>query len=126
MGVFVTAFVVAVLGAPLWAQDPARIQVRTATITDGLFVLTGAGAHIGVSVGEDGVLLVDDGMVPASQQVKAAVTALDARPPRIVLNTNWHYDHADGNEAMALQGATVIAHRLSRPHMLAEQRITEL
>lgn len=120
------AIVAAVLGAPLRAQDPARIQIRTATITDGIFVLAGAGANIGVSVGEDGVLLIDDGVIPAGEKVKAALAALDPRPPRIVLNTNWHFDHADGNEAFAAQGAIVMAHPLSRPHMLIEQRITEL
>jgi cyclase len=125
-GIFLCVFFAATLGALPGAQDPAKIQIRTAKVSDGILVLSGAGANIGVSVGEDGVLLVDDGVVPAVDKVKAALAALDARPPRIVLNTNWHYDHADGNEAFALQGAVVMAHRLSRSHMLAEQRITEL
>jgi cyclase len=124
--IFVCVFVAAILGAPLRAQDPVKIQIRTAKIADGLFMLAGAGANIGASIGEDGVLLIDDGVVPAVDKVKAALAKLDARPPQIVLNTNWHYDHADGNEAFAAQGAVVVAHRLSRPHMLAEQRITEL
>jgi cyclase len=124
--IFLCVFAAATLGASLRAQDPAKIEIRTVKIADGLFVLAGAGANIGVSVGEDGILLIDDGVVPAVDKVKAALAALDARPPRIVLNTNWHYDHADGNEAFAAQGAVVMAHRLSRPHMLAEQRITEL
>jgi len=125
-GVLFGAFVATVLGVPLRAQDPAKIQIRTAAITDGIFVLAGAGANIGASVGEDGVLLIDDGVVPAGEKVNAALAALDPRPPRIVLNTNWHFDHADGNEAFAAQGAIVMAHPLSRPHMLIEQRITEL
>lgn len=124
--VFIGALVAALTVRELPAQDPPRGRVRTTTIAAGLSVLTGAGANIGVSVGEDGVLLIDDGVVPAVQNVRAAIAALDPRPPRIVLNTNWHYDHADGNEAFAALGATVIAHPRSRPHMLSEQRITEL
>jgi len=124
--VLVSACALAVLSTAVGAQHPARIQIQTTKVADRIAVLAGAGANIGVSVGEDGVLLVDDGVVPATDKVKAALSVLDARPPRIVLNTNWHYDHADGNEAFAGRGAVVMAHRLSRPHMLAEQRITEL
>ena len=121
--VLLGAFLAALTARELPAQ---RGRIRTTAVAAGLSVLSGAGANIAVSVGEDGVLLVDDGVVPANEGVRAAIAALDTRPPRIVLNTNWHYDHADGNEAFAALGATVIAHQLSRPHMLAEQRITEL
>jgi len=121
-----SAIVAVVLCGSLSAQDASDIRIRTVKVTDDIAVLSGAGANIGVSVGEDGILLVDDGMVPAVEKVRAAIAALDPRPVRIVLNTNWHFDHADGNEAFAAGGATVMAHRLSRPHMLAEQRITEL
>ena len=114
------------LQASVPAQEAGRVQVRTTKVLEGLFVLSGGGANIGVSVGEDGVLMVDAGIARAVGQVKAAVAALDPRPPRIVLDTNWHYDHSDGNEAMAALGATIVAHPRSRPHMLAEQRITEL
>jgi len=124
--VLLGAIVAVLTAAELPAQDPARPRIRTTTVAEGLSVLTGGGANIGVSVGADGVLLVDDGVVPATEGVRAAIAALDPRQPRIVLNTNWHYDHADGNEAFAALGATVIAHPRSRPHMLAEQRITEL
>jgi glyoxylase-like metal-dependent hydrolase (beta-lactamase superfamily II) len=70
--------------------------------------------------------MVDAGVAGATDKIKAALGALDPRPPRIVLDTNWHFDHADGNEAMAVLGATVVAHPRSRPHMLTEQRITEI
>jgi cyclase len=113
-------------GESVRAQDPAKIQITATQVTGGIFVLSGAVANIGVSVGEDGVLLVDDGVVPALDKVKSALAAIDPRAPRIVLNTNWHFDHAEGNEAFAAQGAVVMAHPRSRPHMLVEQRITEL
>jgi cyclase len=113
------------LGVSLTAQDPSKITIRTTKVLDGLFVLSGGGANVGVSVGEDGVLLVDAKAAVAVDKLKAALAAIDPRPPRIVLDSNWHFDHADGNEAMAAMGATVIAHPNSRPHMLAEQRISE-
>ncbi len=115
-----------ILGVSLWAQTPPATDIRTTRIVDGVFTLAGGGANVGVSVGQDGVLLVDAGMASAVDTVKAAVAALDRRPPRFVLDTNWHFDHADGNEGMAALGATVVAHPRSRLHMLAEQRITEV
>jgi glyoxylase-like metal-dependent hydrolase (beta-lactamase superfamily II) len=71
------------------------------------------------------VLLVDDGLPQLVDKVTAAVAALSPRPIRIVLNTNWHFDHADGNERLAASGAVVIAHANSRAHMLLEQRLPE-
>ena len=121
-----TGCLAAMLHGPASAQEAARAGLRTDKVVGGLFVLSGAGANVGVSIGDDGVLMVDAGIARAVGQVKAAVAALDPRPPRIVLDTNWHFDHADGNEAMAGLGATVVAHPKSRPHMLAEQRIAEL
>ena len=102
------------------------ITIRTTKVLNGLFVLSGGGANVGVSVGEDGVLIIDAKAAAAVDALKSALAAIDPRPPRIVLDTNWHFDHADGNEAMAAMGAAVVAHPRSRPHMLAEQRITEI
>lgn len=116
---------VLLLGVPVRAQDDSNVHIQAAKVVDGVFVLSGAVGNIGVSVGPDGVLMVDAGAATAVRKVKAALSAIDPRPPRLVLDTNWHYDHADGNEAMAAMGATVVAHPRSRPHMLVEQRIME-
>ncbi len=107
------------------AQDPSRIVIRTTALVSGLFVLSGGGANTGVSAGDDGVLVIDPKAAVAVEKLKAALSAIDRRAPRLVLDTNWHFDHADGNEALAAMGAVVIAHPRSRPPMLAEQRITE-
>jgi glyoxylase-like metal-dependent hydrolase (beta-lactamase superfamily II) len=126
VSLLVAGGVAVLLGVSLFAQEAARITIRTTKVLDGVFLLSGGGANVGVSVGEDGVLMVDAKAAVGVEPLKVALAALDPRPPRIVLNTNWHFDHADGNEAMAAMGATVIAHPRSRPHMLVEQRITEM
>lgn len=107
-------------------QDFSKIQVTTTKVADSSYVLLGSGANIGVSIGEDGVLLVDDEFPELVDKIRAAVAALSPRPIRIVLNTNWHYDHADGNERLAESGALIMAHDKSRAHMLAEQRAPEI
>jgi cyclase len=108
------------------AQDLAKVQIKTVPVAGNIFLLIGSGGNIGVSVGEDGVLLVDDEFPELVEKIKAAVAQLDPGPIRFVLNTNWHYDHANGNELLTEGGAIVIAHENSRKHMLGEQRLPEL
>jgi cyclase len=121
-GVFAVLLFVAV-SAP--AQDLEKVQIETVPVAGNIFLLMGSGGNISVSVGEDGVLLVDDEFPELIGKIKAAVAKLDPGPIRFVLNTNWHYDHANGNELLAKAGAVVIAHENSRKHMLGEQRIPE-
>ena len=79
-------------------------------------MLTGAGGNIGVSVGPDGVLLVDDQFAPLVPKIQAALRGIADRPVRFVLNTHWHGDHVGGNAEMGKQ-ATVIAHDNVRRRM---------
>ncbi len=117
--------VVLVCSDPGSAQDSARIEIKTERIADGMYMLQSSGGNIGVSAGDDGVLLIDDGLPQLVDKIRAAVAAISPRPIRIVLNTNWHFDHADGNERLAESGALVMAHGNSRAHMLLEQRFPE-
>ncbi|NVM57486.1 MAG: MBL fold metallo-hydrolase [Desulfobacterales bacterium] len=108
-----------------FAQDFEKVQIETFKVTESVFMLKGSGGNIGVSVGEDGVLLIDSEFPQMVEKIKAAVAKLNGGPIRFVLNTNWHFDHADGNELLAKAGAIVIAHDNSRMHMLSEQTIPE-
>lgn len=108
------------------AQDFSKVEIKTVPVAGNISMLIGAGGNIGVSVGEDGVLLVDDEFAELIDKIKAAVAALNPGPIRFVLNTNWHWDHANGNELLAKAGAVVIAHENSRKHMLSEQTYPEM
>jgi glyoxylase-like metal-dependent hydrolase (beta-lactamase superfamily II) len=110
------------------ARDFTKVQSQTTKLADGLYVLIWSGTvvgNMGVSVGDDGVLLIDDGFPQLADKVKSAVAELSPRPIRIVLNTNWHFDHADGTEWLAEAGAIVIAPERSRARMLSEQSVPE-
>jgi len=113
-------------GTSAAAQDLEKIQIRPVRIAENYHVLMGAGGNVSVLTGPDGILLVDDGVAQLIEKVRAEVAKLGAGPVRFVLNTNWHYDHVDGNERLAKEGALIIAHANSRKRMLAEQRIPEL
>jgi len=102
-------------------QDFSQVQIGTVPVTDGLYMLTGSGGNIGVSVGADGVIVIDDQFAPLVDKIRAAIAELSDRPVRMVLNTHWHFDHTGGNELLAAGGALVIAHENVRKRMQAGQ-----
>jgi cyclase len=71
------------------------------------FMIAGAGGHIGVQVGEDGVVVVDTGSTAAGGAVVAAIKKITARPIRYVINTSADPDHVGGNEAVAKAGQSL-------------------
>lgn len=115
------------LAVPLTVM-PARAQenfdtvkVRSVRVADRTYVLAGAGGNIGVSIGDSGVILVDDQYAPLTPKVLAAVKAITPLPIRFVLNTHWHGDHTGGNENMRGAGAVIVAHENVRKRMSTEQ-----
>lgn len=115
----VTAFLLVTAGAASAQMPPRKIDV--APVAEGIYVLYGSGGNIGVSVGPDGVILIDDQYAQGTPQIFAALATLDPRPPRFVLNTHWHGDHTGGNENLGKQGALILAHEGVRARMGSDQ-----
>jgi glyoxylase-like metal-dependent hydrolase (beta-lactamase superfamily II) len=109
--------------APAQNIDFNAIEVQTVKITDGLYVLMGGAAqgNILVSVGSDGILLIDSMYAPMHQKIMEALTTLSRQPIRYVINTHLHGDHTAGNEAMAKLGAVIVSHENMRKRMAAPQ-----
>ncbi len=99
--------------------DFARIELQTVKIADGLYVLMGGPAqgNVAVSVGSDGVFLVDSMYGQMHEKIVAAVRALTPQPIRYIVNTHLHGDHTGGNAAMAKLGATILSHENMRARM---------
>jgi cyclase len=106
------------------AQDYSQVQVKATPITPTVWMLTGAGGNMGLSVGEDSVFLIDDQFAPLAPKIRAAVAAITPRPVQFVLNTHYHFDHTGGNEALGSQGALIVAHDNVRRRMSTEQLIS--
>jgi glyoxylase-like metal-dependent hydrolase (beta-lactamase superfamily II) len=107
---------------PLGAQqDFSKVEVTSAKLADGVYVLFGGGGNIGVSVGNDGVVLIDDQYAPLTRKIRAAVALISDKPIRFVMNTHWHGDHTGGNENLAGSGALIVAHENVRKRMSVEQ-----
>ena len=86
------------------------VTIKTTKLSDHVYMLMGAGGNIGVSVGDDGVLIIDNQFAPLTSKILAAVKALSDKPVKIVMNTHHHGDHTGGNENFGELGATIIAH----------------
>ena len=99
-------------------QDLSKVEVKTIPLRNNLYILANSGSNAMLSIGEDGPLVIDAGMVEMSKKVAAAVTATGSGPARIVINTHWHFDHVGGNQQLAESGAIIIAHRNVRESMV--------
>src|SRR6266853_2132082 len=81
------------------AQDDfSKVEIQTEKLADTVYMMTGSGGNLGVSVGEDAVFLIDDQFAPLTPKIQAAVAKLSSKPVKFVLNTHWHFDHTGGNE----------------------------
>lgn len=97
------------------------VQVRAQALRGGVYMLTGAGGNIGLSVGDDAAFLVDDQYAPLTPKIIAAVASVTSKPIRFVINTHWHGDHTGGNENVGKTGALIVAHDNVRKRMSVEQ-----
>ncbi len=107
---------------PAFAQlNPATAQIRATEIRNGIYIFMGAGGNIGVSIGDDGVLIVDDQYAEMTAKIDAAIAGVSDKPMRYVINTHWHWDHTGGNENYGNAGKTIIAHDNTYDRMSEEQ-----
>ena len=105
------------------APDWSRIEIKAEKVAGNIYMLYGvggfAGGNIGVSVGTDGTVLVDDQFEPLVPKIEAALKGISPQPVRFVLNTHYHGDHTHGNVVFGLK-STIVAHDNVRKRLEAE------
>jgi cyclase len=97
-------------------QDFSKVEVKATKVAGNIYMLTGSGGNIGVSVGPDGILIVDDQFAPLAEKIEAALKQLSPGKLKFVLNTHYHGDHTGGNKHFGQQ-AHIIAHTNVRRHL---------
>ena len=108
--------------APVWAgqaQDFSKVQIKATKVSGNIYMLEGAGGNIAASIGEDGIVIVDDQFAPLAEKIQASLKSLGVtdKPVRFVINTHYHGDHTGGNAPFANAGSTVIAQDNVRKRM---------
>jgi len=123
--IVVCSTIVLLCTAPQFSQaqqtDYSKVEIKATKISGNVYMLEGSGGNIGVSVGEDGILIVDDQFAPLADKIKAALKQLGEGKLKFVLNTHWHGDHTGGNQVFG-PDAPIIAHDNVRKRMSTEQR----
>ncbi|MFY9529410.1 MAG: MBL fold metallo-hydrolase [Candidatus Acidiferrales bacterium] len=94
-------------------QEPdwSKVEIKVTKVSGNIYMLEGEGGNIAASVGEDGIVIVDDQFAPLADKIQAAFKNLGItdKPVRFVINTHYHGDHTGGNLPFATAGSTLIA-----------------
>jgi glyoxylase-like metal-dependent hydrolase (beta-lactamase superfamily II) len=121
------AAVASLIAAPLPAQnnDPSKVKLGVSEVVRGISLIEGvegfAGGNVAVSVGKDGVFIIDDELEVMSAKLQAELAKLSKQPVRFVINTHFHGDHAGGNAAFGNAGAVILAHDNVRQRLSAAE-----
>jgi cyclase len=108
--------------AQMRAQMSA-IPLQTTKLRENIYLLSGPGGNMVVLNGADGKVLVDSSFASVAPKVKAAMDGFGSAPLKVLINTHWHFDHTDGNEAMHQAGAVIVAHENTRKRLSTPQDI---
>ena len=120
---FLVAAIIALCSSarPTLAQDFSKVEIKVTKVAGNVYMLEGSGGNIGVSVGPDGILIVDDQFAPLADKIKAALKTLGEGKLKFVLNTHYHGDHTGGNIAFG-PDAPIIAQTNVRKRLSEEQK----
>jgi cyclase len=96
---------------PYFASERTGSSIDTGIevlpVRGNVYMLTAAGRNIALSVGPDGVLLVDTAIADQADAVAAAIRKLSGKPIRYIINTSADTDHTGGNTALAAMGKRI-------------------
>jgi cyclase len=104
-----TGLLLALAFAPAQDEDFSKVQMKVTKVAGSVYMVEGAGGNIGASVGDDGIVIVDDQYAPLAEKIQAALKGITDKPVRFIINTHFHGDHTGGNAYFQKQ-APIIAH----------------
>src|SRR5258705_9201906 len=90
-------------------KDFSKVQIKVTKAAGNVYMHEVEGGNIGASVGEDGIVVVDDQYAPLAEKIQAALKGITDKPIRFIINTHYHVDHTGSNEFFQKQ-APIITH----------------
>lgn len=109
-----------------YSQNPMTNMTSGRKIAENIYLLKDYGCNIAVTVGQDGLLIIDTGHKRSALKTDSVISTISNLPVKYVLNTHLHFDHVGGNMKLAEDGAVIIAHENTRKHMLSGWKVPEL
>lgn len=103
----------------------ATAKIKITKLRGNISVLEGSGGNIAVLHGRDGKLMVDAGIGVSKTNVLNALNSLSKDPIKILINSHWHFDHADGNDWLHQEGATIMAHENTKKHLATTVKVDD-
>lgn len=98
----------------------------TTKLNERMVLLSGPGGNVVVHHGPAGMIVVDGFVKPAWPKLKAALAAIGAMPLKSLIDTHWHFDHADNNSHFRDEGAGVIAHENTKRRLMQSHDVRGL
>ncbi|MBT3531907.1 MAG: MBL fold metallo-hydrolase [Gammaproteobacteria bacterium] len=106
-------------GQLLAQADYSNVNIQTIPVRGNISMLIGAGGNIGVSAGDDGILIIDDQFAPLADKIRAAIADLGSDTPKFLLNTHFHGDHTGSNADFGMN-SIIVAHENVRSRLIGE------
>ncbi len=103
----------------------AKANITTHKLRGNVFVLEGSGGNIAVFAGQQGKVMIDAGITATRPKIEKALNAIGKQPVTHLVNTHWHFDHADGNEWVHAAGAKIVAHENTKKRLMETQRVED-
>jgi glyoxylase-like metal-dependent hydrolase (beta-lactamase superfamily II) len=110
-----------------YRKQVGATPITQVKLTDSLTMLSGPGGNVVALNGPDGKVVVDCFVQPAWPRLKEILDGMGKPPIHTLIDTHWHFDHADNNANLKKAGAAVVAHentrkRLTETHELLGMR----
>ena len=106
-----------------YSQKFEDVEIKSAKLSDNVYVITGKGGNIGLLIGKDGHILIDDQFAPLTNKILDMIHNLSNQPIKFLINTHWHPDHTGGNKNFGKSGSLIISHENVRERLSTEQFI---
>ena len=89
--------------------DWDAVEITTHHVAGTVHYLAGRGGNIGLSIGDDGVVMVDDQFAPLTDRIVETIRGISNGNIRFLINTHVHGDHVGGNENLGRMGIPIVA-----------------
>jgi hypothetical protein len=76
-------------------QDFSKVEMKVQKVAGTVYILEGAGGNIGASVGDDGIVMVDDEFLPLADKIEAALKGITDKPVKVAYLDlqQWQLEH---------------------------------